>query len=377
MKINFNDLKSQQDKIRQDINQRMQTVLQHGKYIMGPEVYELEEKLEEYTDRKHCITCSSGTDALLMSLMALNIGPGDRVITSPFTFIATAEVIQLVGARPHFVDIDADTYNLDPAKLNMLLDQLEKEDPGSVKAVIAVNIFGQPADYQKLEELSQTYNFTIIEDAAQSFGATYHQKTSCNLTSVGVTSFFPSKPLGCYGDGGAIFCDDDEMAEILKSIRVHGRGENKYDNVRTGLNGRLNTLQAAVLLEKIRIFDQELEQRNQVAAYYHQHLNDLVETPNIKPDRTSAWAQYAIRSSDRSLIKQALARHQIPANIYYPKPLHLQGAFEQLNYQKGDFPVSEDTSQTILSLPFSPYLEKAQQDFIIEKLAEVYQAKVV
>jgi UDP-2-acetamido-2-deoxy-ribo-hexuluronate aminotransferase len=320
---------------------------------------------------KHAISCSSGTDALLMPLMAYGVGPGDAVFTTPFTFIATAEVIQLLGATPVFVDIDPKTFNLDPEALAEAVHRLGQH-PGTAhlkpKGVIPVDLFGQPADYGRIHTIAQEHGLFVLEDAAQSFGATYKGRRAGALSEMAATSFFPAKPLGCYGDGGAIFTDDDGLAEILRSIRVHGQGTDKYENVRIGLNGRLDTLQAAVLLAKLDIFDQEVTARQQVARQYSEALNSLVEVPFVAPACTSVWAQYSVLSDHRELLLQKLKEAQIPTAIYYPLPLHLQRAFAHLGYTHGDFPVSESASQRIFSLPMHPYLGHADQEKIIRVL---------
>lgn len=369
--INLVDLKAQQEIIYPAIMDRVRRVLAHGKFIMGPEINELEERLAVYVGVNHVITCSSGTDALLMPLMAFEIGPGDAVFTTPFTFIATAEVIQLVGAIPVFVDIEPRTFNIDPELLAETIANLQK-DPRTCnlnpKAIITVDLFGQPADYEQINKIAKEYNLVVLEDAAQSFGATYKGKKACSLANAAATSFFPSKPLGCYGDGGAIFTDDDNFADILRSIRVHGQGSNKYENVRIGLNGRLDTLQAAILLAKLDIFDQEIATRQEVARRYTEGLAQTLEVPYVAPDRTSVWAQYSVLSDNKNDLMQKLKKAGVPTAVYYTLPLHLQGAFKHLGYQKGDFIISESCSQRIFSLPMHPYLSAKQQNTIIMAL---------
>jgi dTDP-4-amino-4,6-dideoxygalactose transaminase len=370
-RMDFIDLKSQQQQISAALTENIQRVLAHGQYVMGPEVQELEARLAAYVGVKHAISCSSGTDALLMPLMAYGVGPGDAVFTTPFTFIATAEVIQLLGATPVFVDIDPKTFNLDPEALAEAVHRLGQH-PGTAhlkpKGVIPVDLFGQPADYGRIHTIAQEHGLFVLEDAAQSFGATYKGRRAGALSEMAATSFFPAKPLGCYGDGGAIFTDDDGLAEILRSIRVHGQGTDKYENVRIGLNGRLDTLQAAVLLAKLDIFDQEVTARQQVARQYSEALNSLVEVPFVAPACTSVWAQYSVLSLERELLLRKLQEAQIPTAIYYPLPLHLQRAFAHLGYTHGDFPVSESASQRIFSLPMHPYLGHADQEKIIRVL---------
>jgi UDP-2-acetamido-2-deoxy-ribo-hexuluronate aminotransferase len=374
--IPFIDLAAQQKRIYSGLERRIKEVLAHGKYIMGPEVGELEERLAGYAGVKHAIACSSGTDALLMPLMAYGVGPGDAVFTSPFTFIATAEVIALLGATPIFVDIDPRTFNMDPERLELVVEAVKNGDQGvhplpiagngqlTPKGIIAVDLFGLPADYERINAVAKDNGLFVIEDAAQSFGATFEGKRAGALAHVAATSFFPAKPLGCYGDGGAVLTDSDDLADIMDSIRVHGKGKEKYDNVRVGINGRLDTLQAAVLLEKLEVFQEEIEARNRVAERYSEGLKDLVQVPYIPEGSISAWAQYSIVPEEREGLQEALKNYGIPTAIYYPKPLHLQGAFADLGYKPGDFPVSEEMSRKIFSLPMHPYLEEDTIDRI-------------
>jgi dTDP-4-amino-4,6-dideoxygalactose transaminase len=370
-RMDFIDLKAQQQRISTLLAENIQRVLAHGQYIMGPEIQELETKLAAYVGVKHAISCSSGTDALLMPLMAYGVGPGDAIFTTPFTFIATAEVIQLLGATPVFVDIDPTTFNLDPEALAEAVGSL-RQNPRTAhlkpKGIIPVDLFGQPADYHRIHAIAQGHGLFVLEDAAQSFGATYKGRRAGALSEVAATSFFPAKPLGCYGDGGAVFTDDDDLAEVIRSIRVHGQGTDKYENVRIGLNGRLDTLQAAVLLAKLEIFDQEVVARQRVARQYSEALNALVEVPYVAQDCSSVWAQYSVLSEHRELMLQKLQKAEIPSAIYYPLPLHLQRAFAHLGYQKGDFPVSESASQRIFSLPMHPYLGQTDQEKIVQVL---------
>jgi UDP-2-acetamido-2-deoxy-ribo-hexuluronate aminotransferase len=370
-RLDFIDLKTQQQRISTLLTENLQRVLAHGQYVMGPEIKELETRLAAYVGVKHAISCSSGTDALLMPLMAYGVGPGDAVFTSPFTFIATAEVIQLLGATPVFVDIDPQTFNLDPEALAEAVGRLGR-NPGTAhlkpRGIIPVDLFGQPADYDRIHAVAQNHGLFVLEDAAQSFGATYKGRRAGALAAVAATSFFPAKPLGCYGDGGAVFTDDDNLAEILCSIRVHGQGRDKYENVRIGINGRLDTLQAAVLLAKLEIFPQEVVDRQRVARAYSQALNPVVETPSVAPESTSVWAQYSVLSDHREVLLQKLQAAQIPTAIYYPLPLHLQKAFTHLGYKEGDFPVSERASRRIFSLPMHPYLSQTDQARIVQVL---------
>jgi len=363
-RLAFIDLQTQQKLIYPRLMARLEQVLSHGQYIMGPEIRELEERLAAYVGVKEVITCSSGTDALLMPLMAWGVGRGDAVFTTPFTFIATAEVIQLLGATPVFVDIDPRTFNMDPEALAETLAGLNK-NPRTTglrpRGIIPVDLFGQPADYDRLNALAEKEGMFVLEDAAQAFGATYKGKKAGALAEVAATSFFPAKPLGGYGDGGAIFTDNSDLAAVLRSIRVHGQGSHKYENVRIGINGRLDTLQAAILLTKLEIFDQEVKARQEVARRYSEALQGVVEVPYVAPECTSVWAQYSVLSPERSRWQEKLKAAGIPTAVYYPLPLHLQPAFAHLGYRAGDFPVSERVSREIFSLPMHPYLSRSQQ----------------
>ena len=368
--MDFIDLKAQQTRIRSSLNKRIQKVLDHGKYILGPEVFELENRLLEYTHVKYCISCSSGTDALLMPLLAKNIGPGDAVITTPFTYIATAEVISLLGAEPVFCDIYPETFNIDPLKIEEAYKYaiLKGLKP---KAIIPVDLFGLPARYRLINKVANKLNLFIIEDAAQGFGGSIRDQKAGAFGNVASTSFFPAKPLGCYGDGGAIFTNDEELAFNIKSIRVHGSGENKYNNVQLGINGRLDTIQAAVLIEKLNIFDNEIDSRNRIAKYYLKNIESGLKLPFIPSGYQSSWAQYSVVAKSNVARKkyiEKLSSKKIPAMIYYQIPLHLQRVFKKLGYQKGDFPVTEKISNRIFSIPMHPYLSKKNQDIIIETI---------
>ncbi|MCP3940833.1 MAG: DegT/DnrJ/EryC1/StrS family aminotransferase [Desulfobacteraceae bacterium] len=372
--IEFIDLKTHGSIIGDKIKSSIDRVIAHGRFIMGPEVYALEKKLSAFTGAKHVVTCSSGTDALLMVLMAMGIGPGDAVFTSPFTFIATAEVISLLGAVPVFVDIDGDTFNIDPFKLEKAIEDLNKNSTLRLtpKCIIPVDIFGLPAEYETINKIADKYNLFVIEDAAQSFGGQTGDKMACNLTDVAITSFFPAKPLGCYGDGGAIFTSDDDLNEKLISIRVHGKGQHKYDNIRLGINGRMDTLQAAILIQKMTIFREELKKRQIVAQKYRKRLKGLVQFQKISDKFTSAWAQFSFCSEDRSKIMAELETNKIPHAIYYPKPLHLQEVFSMLKYKKGDFVVAEKVADTILSIPMHPYLVDEHLEFIAKTIVSAF-----
>ncbi len=385
--MQFIDLAVQQRRIKDEIDANIAAILDHGKYIMGPEIGILENRLADYVGVKHAIGCASGTDALLMALLAKQIGPGDAVFTSPFTFIATAEVLSLLGAVPVFVDIDPQTFNIDPDKLQSAIEAIKNNDasihpvpatnayPGSPatvlkpRGILAVDIFGLPADYNRIDIIAAEHGLFIIEDAAQSFGAEFSAKMACSFGSIGCTSFFPAKPLGCYGDGGMCFTDDERLAEIMGSLRVHGKGHHKYDNVRIGVNGRLDTIQAGILLAKFEVFPEEIELRQQVADRYTEMLNPIpnIQTPAIPAGYRSAWAQYSILATDenqRTDLQNELREANIPTAIYYPKPLHLQSAFADLGYRKGDFPISEEISSRIFSLPMHPYLAEEDQQKI-------------
>ena len=383
--MQFVDLEAQQKKIRQELDHRISTVLNHGKYIMGPEVKTLEDRLAKFCGVEHAIGCASGTDALLMALMAFEVGPGDAVFTSPFTFIATAEVIQLLGATPVFVDIDSATFNIDTNHLRKAICAISRGDaqaypipakatqPLRPKGIIAVDLFGLPADYTEINRIATENSLFVIEDAAQSFGAEIDGRKTCSLARIGCTSFFPAKPLGCYGDGGLCYTQDPELASAMQSIRVHGKGSDKYDNIRIGINGRLDTLQAAILLAKFGIFPKEVQLRNEVADRYSELLggHNHLATPAVPPGYRSVWAQYSLIAESpehRARYQDALKTNNIPSAIYYPKPLHLQTAFRSLDYNEGDFPVSEKCAETIFSLPMHPYLNENNQNIIVSTL---------
>ena len=384
--MEFIDLAAQQNRIRSNLEKNIQKVLDHGKYVMGPEIDEIENKLAEFVGVKHAISCGSGTDALLLALMAYDVGPGDAIFTTPFTFIATAEVISLIGAVPVFVDIDLETFNINPVELEKAIvavrdrnfsmyplpAYLSSQKEIRIKGIIPVDLFGLTADYDAINAIAEKYGMFVIEDAAQSFGAEYKNRKACSLADIACTSFFPAKPLGCYGDGGMCFTDDDQLADTIRSLRIHGKGTDQYDNVRIGINGRMDTLQAAVLLSKFEIFPEEIELRNHVASYYNEIISQKIvkslKTPVIPDGYLSVWAQYSIlaeNSEIRSSFQNLLKNQGIPTAVYYPKPLHLQPAFKYLNYKAGIFPISEDCSRRIFSLPMHPYLERKDQEKII------------
>lgn len=345
--MEFIDLKAQYQQSRAAIDARIHAVLDHGQYIMGPEVAELEGRLAQFTGARHCITVSSGTEALLISLMALGIGPGDEVITTPFSFIATAEAIVLLGATPVFADIDAATCNIDP-------ERIEGKISARTRAIMPVSLFGQPADMAEINAIAGRHGLAVIEDAAQSFGSLYQGRRSCNLSAIGCTSFFPSKPLGCYGDGGAIFTSDDELAAAMREIRVHGQSR-RYVHTRVGVGGRMDTIQCAVVLAKLERFEWELEQRNRAAASYDALLSGRVGLVARRRDRSSAFAQYTVVVEQRERIQAALHAQGIPTAVHYPVPMHMQPAYAGL-CDPECCPVSMAMAATVMSLPMGPYL---------------------
>lgn len=368
----FIDLKHQYGLIREDIQRGIDAVLEHGHYILGEEIGTLEGQLAAYAGTEYALCCSSGTDALLLALMAMGIGPGDAVITTPFTFFATPETIALVGATPVFSDIDEDTYNMDPVKLEKTIRKVRSEGKLNLKAVMPVDLFGQTADYRAIRAIADKYSLPIIEDACQGFGAQDESgKTAPAFGAIGCTSFFPAKPLGCYGDGGAVFTDDESLYWKMFSILVHGRSRtDKYNNVRLGLNARMDTIQAAVLLAKLKIFPGEVEKRQTVAGTYLEQLKGLVKTPVIRSGCRSVWAQFCCRSPRFAEIQAALKEHDIPTARYYPIPMHLLQAMEYLGYRKGDFPVAEACAADIFALPMHPYLESETIHTIADVIAQ-------
>ncbi|MDR2934656.1 MAG: DegT/DnrJ/EryC1/StrS family aminotransferase [Candidatus Adiutrix sp.] len=385
--MRFIDLAAQQKRIRADIDARIKAVLDHNSYILGPEVGELEGKLARFAGAKHCIGCSSGTDALIIPLLAWGVGPGQAVFVPAFSFFATAETVALLGATPVMVDIDPVTFNIDPRALDLAVSAVRKRDntvyplpraalePGlEPRAVIPVDLFGQPADYDALLPAAQRHGLLTLEDAAQSFGAEYRGRKTCGLGCLaGATSFFPAKPLGGYGDGGAIFTDDDGLAGLCRSILVHGQGRDRYDNARLGLNGRLDTLQAAVLLAKLEIFSEELAARQKVARWYGEALAAVpgLTTPSIAAGRFSSWAQYCVLVADgrRDALAARLKERDIPTAIYYPTPMHRLTALEYLGYAAEDMPTAQACSGKIMALPFHPYLSEAEVGQVGEAVA--------
>lgn len=356
-KFEFIDLKSQQNRIRDRLDNRIKRVLEHGQYINGPEVAEFETKLAEYVGVRHCIGMANGTDAIMVALMALGIQPGDEVITTPFTFIATGEMIALLGAMPVFVDIDPKTYNIDPKRIEAAVTR-------RTRAIMPVSLYGQCADLNAINAIAKRHDLPVIEDGAQSLGATYHGKQSCSLTTIATTSFFPSKSLGCYGDGGACFTNDDELATKLLWIRNHGQ-DRRYHHAVLGLNSRLDTLQAAILLAKLEIFSDEVKERERIGKRYTELLRNVALTPYIESHNTSVYAQYTIQVDNRDKVQAYLEANGVPTAVHYPIPLNLQPVFSGMKQPEGSFPVAETASKRVMSLPMHPYLTTAQQDEIV------------
>ena len=363
-KIEFIDLKAQYADLKSAIDARIQRVLDHGQYIMGPEVRELEERLEAYTEAKHCITVASGTEALLIALMALGVQPGDEVITSPFTFVATAEVIALIGAVPVFVDVEPDTCNINPALIEAAITT-------RTKAIMPVSLYGQVADMDEINAIASRHGISVIEDAAQSFGATYKGKKSCNLSTIGCTSFFPSKPLGCYGDGGAIFTNDDALAKAMREIRVHGQ-ERRYYQTRIGVGGRMDTLQCAVVLAKLDRLDCEIEQRIQAGVRYSRLLSNVspVQPLAVRADRSCVWGQFTIQVKNREVVLERLKAAGIPTAVHYPVPLHQQPAYRDLCCISAQLENAEIVAGRVLSLPMHPYIDLETQERVVNAVAE-------
>lgn len=371
--MKFLDLQQQQKRIRSSLERRLSDILDHGAYIMGPEVLELEDRLANYCGVKHAISCSSGTDALLIPLMAWNIGPGDAVFTTPFTYVATAEVISLLGATPVFVDVYDSTFNIDCEKLEIAIQKTIADGIMNPKAIIPIDLFGVPARYRLIDKIAKKYNLKVIEDAAQSFGGSIGDQKVGSFGDVAATSFYPAKPLGCYGDGGAIFTNDNELADKCRAIRIHGTSSDKYNSELIGLNGRLDTIQAAVLLEKLTIFDDELKLRNQVSKTYKKYFNNSQYIPK---NYHSAHALFSVTLGSykkREQLIRKLNENSIPNVVYYQYPIHLMKGFEYLGYKKGDFLVSENLSQTIVSLPMHPYLLSLD----IEEIVQVINKKEI
>lgn len=360
--MQFVDLKRQYQLYKKEIDARIHAVLDSSCYILGPEVTELEQKLAEFVGVKHAICVSSGTDSLLFALMALGVGPGDEVITTPFTWISTAEVVSMLGAKPVFVDIEEESYNIDPTLIESAITE-------RTKAILPVNLFGQVANLEAIEAIAKRYNLPVIEDGAQSFGATRHGRQSCGLTLIGSTSFFPAKAFGCYGDGGALFTNDDWLAQRMRTISVHG-GEPRDHHICIGLNGRFDTIQAAVLLAKLPHFEAEVAIRQRIGARYSEALEEVCGVPRLSEGNSSVYAPYTIRSSERDRLRQELLERGVPTAVYYPKPLHLQPVFESLGYGPGSFPVTERAAAEVVSLPLHPWLTEEEQELVIGSVLE-------
>ena len=372
--MQFRDLKKQYEVLKKDIDQAMLEVAASGAFIMGKQVKELEQQLAEYVGMKHCVSCANGTEALTLALKAWGIKAGDAVFVPDFTFFASAEVVSLEGATPVFVDVDVDTFNIDPAALEKAIEKTIKEGKLQPKVIITVDLFGLPANYPAIRKIADKYHLLILEDGAQGFGGEINGKKACSFGDISTTSFFPAKPLGCYGDGGAIFTDNDEWASLMDSLRVHGKGSFKYDNVRIGMNSRLDTLQAAILKVKFDAFkNYELNDVNKAASLYTQKLKDLVKTPVLPEGYLSSWAQYTIQLQDekqRDGLQAYLKEQGIPTMVYYPKPMHEQTAYLGLGYQSGDFPATESLCDKVLSLPMHPYLTEEEIEKVCQAISE-------
>ena len=367
--MEFRDLKQQYREHQGQIDGAIQQVISNTNFISGCQVNDLEEKLSEYVGTKHCITCGNGTDALQLALMTWNIGPGDAVFVPDFTFFSSGEAVSMVGAIPVFVDVDEDTYNINPASLEDAINDVVSNSDLIPKVVITVDLFGQPANYDVISKIIDKYHLLLLEDGAQGFGGRIRQQKTCSFGDIAITSFFPAKPLGCYGDGGAIFTDNDEYADILRSLRVHGKGMDKYDNIRIGMNSRLDTLQAAVLLEKMKFFEEEIRQCNLAAIQYSDRLKGFVKTPVVLDNMVSSWAQYTIclrNTEQREQVMQGLKAAGIPSAVYYRKPMHCQEAFKNRKYEGRAYPITEKLCSTCLSLPMHPYLAKETQNSICD-----------
>ena len=370
--MQFVDLKRQFERLRPDIESRMNVVLEHGRFILGPEVQELEHAVAEYCRVQHAVGVANGTDALQLALRAAEVGPGDAVFTSAFSFFASAEVIALVGATPIFVDIDEATYNIDPTALVGQIDVVKRAGKLKPKAIIAVDLFGLPADYDAIETIAGQYELLVIQDGAQSFGGEINDRRVGSFGTIATTSFFPAKPLGCFGDGGAVFTNDDSLAERVESLRVHGKGLDKYDNIRIGTNSRLDTLQAAILLAKLPVLPEELVARRQSADAFNDRLREKFFVPEVPSGFNSAWALYTVRprNGSRDAYLQKLSDNGVPYAIYYGRPLHLQPAFADLGGRSGQCPVAENCAQSVFSLPMHPYLTRADMDRVVSTLLE-------
>lgn len=369
--MEFRDLKRQYQVHKKEIDEAVQRVILQADFINGCQVRQLEQQLAEYAGVRHCISCANGTDALQLALMTWNIGEGDAVFVPDFTFFSSGEVVPAVGATPVFVDIDADTYNIDPDRLEAAVQYVIEQTELHPRVVIAVDLFGQPADFRRIRQIADKYHLLILEDAAQGFGGRIGDRKACSFGDIAATSFFPAKPLGCYGDGGAVFTDNDEWADLLRSYRVHGKGADKYDNVRIGMNSRLDTLQAAVLIEKLKFFDEEVRLCDQAAEEYTRQLRGFVKTPVVREDAVSSWAQYTICFPDSEKREQAVQRlneNHIPSAVYYRKPMHRQKAFESNDLLDCGYSVTENICSRCLSLPMHAYMDQRSIRYVCDIL---------
>lgn len=370
--MEFRDLKRQYLYLEKEMDASIRKVIANTNFILGSQVAELEKVLADYTGMKHCIACANGTDALQLALMAWRIGQGDAVFVPDFTFFSSGEVVSAAGAAPVFVDVDMDTCNMDCDSLERMIQKTIAEGKYTPKAIVAVDLFGQPADYEKIRPIAEKYHLFILEDAAQGFGGRIGEKRACSFGDIATTSFFPAKPLGCYGDGGAVFTDSDEWADLLRSYRVHGKGASKYDNVRIGMNSRLDTLQAAVLLTKFPVFvKKELEWMQGIAAKYTEQLSDVVKTPFIRDGFYSSWAQYTIQTADRKErdgLQAYLKEQGIPSAVYYQKSMHRQQAFQNMKYDDQDYPAADRLTEIVLSLPFHPYMKEEEIGLVTDSI---------
>lgn len=377
--MQFRDLKSQYMHIKETVDANIQEVINDGNFIQGNQVKELEERLADYVGVKHCITCANGTDALQLALMAWGVGIGDAVFVPDFTFFSSGEVVSAVGATPIFVDVDSDTYNISVNSLIKMIEKVVNDGIYKPRVIVAVDLFGQPADYNELRKTADKYGMYILEDSAQGFGGMLGDKRDCSFGDISTTSFFPAKPLGCYGDGGAVFTDNSEWDELIRSYKVHGKGSSKYDNIRIGMNSRLDTLQAAVLLAKLPVFaGEELENEQKIALKYTEKLKEYVKVPVIRDGFYSSWAQYTIQlknSKMRDGLQKYLKDLGIPAMVYYQKPMHLQKAFDNSIYNDDDYPNTNRLCDTVLSLPFHPYMSDEDVDLVAKSIIEYVEEK--
>lgn len=375
--MQFRDLKAQYDYLKNDIDRNIQDVINRGVFIGGDYVNELEKMLAEYVGVKHCISCANGTDALQLALMAWNVGEGDAVFVPDFTFFSTGEVVSTVGATPVFVDVDAETYNISCDALENMINRIVEQGKLTPKVIIAVDLFGQPADYNRIYEIAKKYEMCVLEDGAQGFGGRIGKKMACSFGEISTTSFFPAKPLGCYGDGGAVFTDNDNWADFIRSLKVHGKGKNKYDNIRIGMNSRLDSIQAAILTAKLPIFkNEELHKMQDVAEVYTEKLKNVVTTPSVREKYYSSWAQYTVQfesPSQREKVMRALTANGIPSMVYYQKPMHKQEAFKNLVFEDRDYSVTNQLCETVLSLPIHPYMKKKEVELVADTIINCLQ----